>query len=68
MTFIVDAMSSFGAYDISLKEAGIDYLVSSSNKCLQGVPGFSFIIANKENFLKTEGYIYIISFREIIIF
>ena len=68
MTFIVDAMSSFGAYDISLKEAGIDYLVSSSNKCLQGVPGFSFIIANKENFLKTECYIYIISFREIIIF
>jgi len=50
----VDAMSSFGAYDISVKDAKIDYLVSSSNKCLQGVPGFSFIIANKEVFSKTE--------------
>lgn len=47
-------MSSFGAYDIPLNENKIDYLVSSSNKCLQGVPGFSFVIANKENFLKTE--------------
>ena len=47
-------MSSFGAYDVSMKEAKIDYLVSSSNKCLQGVPGFSFVVANKENFLNTE--------------
>lgn len=47
-------MSSFGAYDIPLNETKIDYLVSSSNKCLQGVPGFSFVIANKESFLKTE--------------
>ena len=47
-------MSSFGAYDIKVKDWNIDYLVSSSNKCIQGVPGFSFTIANKENFLKTE--------------
>ena len=25
----------------------IDFLISSANKCIQGVPGFSFIIANK---------------------
>jgi aspartate aminotransferase-like enzyme len=47
-------MSSFGAYEISMNDAKIDYIVSSSNKCLQGVPGFSFVIANKEKFLKTE--------------
>lgn len=54
-TFIVDAMSSFGGIDIPVKEFGIDYLVSSANKCIQGVPGFSFVICKKEKFMKTEG-------------
>lgn len=43
--FIVDAMSSFGAVPIGLKALDIDFLVSSSNKCIEGVPGFSFVIA-----------------------
>jgi 2-aminoethylphosphonate-pyruvate transaminase len=43
--FIVDAMSSFGAVPIDLKALDIDFLVSSSNKCIEGVPGFSFVIA-----------------------
>lgn len=45
-TFIVDAMSSFGGIPISM--ANIDFLVSSSNKCLEGVPGFSFTIARRD--------------------
>lgn len=44
---IVDAMSSFGGVEISVGELGIDFLISSANKCIQGVPGFSFIIAKK---------------------
>ena len=43
--FIVDAMSSFGGVDIDVPALGITYLISSANKCIQGVPGFSFIIA-----------------------
>lgn len=43
--FIVDAMSSFGAVPIDIKELDIDFLISSSNKCIEGVPGFSFIIS-----------------------
>ena len=43
--FIVDAMSSFGAVPINIKKLDIDFLVSSSNKCIEGVPGFSFVIA-----------------------
>lgn len=43
--FIVDAMSSFGAVTIDIKKLDIDFLVSSSNKCIEGVPGFSFVIA-----------------------
>ncbi|MEG0273783.1 MAG: 2-aminoethylphosphonate--pyruvate transaminase [Longicatena sp.] len=54
-TFIVDAMSSFGGVDIDLCEDHIDFLVSSANKCIQGVPGFSFIIANREKLIASKG-------------
>lgn len=47
-TFIVDAMSSFGGVEIDVEGLGIDVIVSSANKCIQGVPGFSFVIARKE--------------------
>lgn len=43
--FCVDAMSSFGAVPLSLPACKIDYLVSSANKCIEGVPGFSFVLA-----------------------
>ena len=46
--FIVDAMSSFGGVDIPVKDWGIDFIISSANKCIQGVPGFSFIIARRD--------------------
>ena len=46
--FIVDAMSSFAGVDIPMHDWHIDFLVSSANKCIQGVPGFSFIIARRE--------------------
>ncbi|HHY84897.1 MAG TPA: 2-aminoethylphosphonate--pyruvate transaminase [Verrucomicrobia bacterium] len=47
-TLIVDAMSSFGAIPLNVAEAGIDFLVSSANKCIEGVPGFSFVLARRE--------------------
>ena len=31
-----------------MEETGIDFLISSANKCVQGVPGFSFVIARRE--------------------
>lgn len=55
-TYIVDAMSSFGAYPIDLKISGVDFLISSSNKCIEGVPGFSFILAKKEALERTNGF------------
>ena len=55
-TYIVDAMSSFGAYQVDLKALGIDYLVSSANKCIEGVPGFSFVIARKSALETTRGF------------
>lgn len=55
ITTIVDAMSSFGGVPINVKENRIDYLISSSNKCIQGVPGFSFVIARKSVLEATKG-------------
>lgn len=52
--FIVDAMSSFGGIDIPVENYNIDFIISSANKCIQGVPGFSFIIAKKEEILKCK--------------
>jgi 2-aminoethylphosphonate-pyruvate transaminase len=42
---LVDSMSAFGAVDMT----GITYqaMVSSANKCIEGVPGFGFVIASK---------------------
>lgn len=54
-TMIVDAMSSFGGVDIPVGEWGIDFIISSANKCIQGVPGFSFIIANREKLIASKG-------------
>jgi 2-aminoethylphosphonate-pyruvate transaminase len=54
--FIVDAMSSFGAIPIDFDKAGIDYLVSSANKCIEGVPGFSFVICRRDALLACDGY------------
>ncbi|MDH4472878.1 MAG: 2-aminoethylphosphonate--pyruvate transaminase [Fluviicola sp.] len=44
--FIVDAMSSFGGVQLKVKENCIHFLVSSSNKCIEGTPGFSFAICD----------------------
>jgi 2-aminoethylphosphonate-pyruvate transaminase len=54
--YIVDAMSSFGAYPVDLKACGIDFLISSSNKNIEGVPGFSFVLARREALLATKGF------------
>jgi 2-aminoethylphosphonate-pyruvate transaminase len=45
--YIVDAMSSFGAYPIDMEGSHIDFLISSANKCIEGVPGFGFVLANR---------------------
>lgn len=51
---IVDAMSSFAGIPIDMDEMNIKYLASSSNKCIQGMAGISFVIANKESLENTK--------------
>ena len=54
-TYIVDGMSSFGGVSIDVAGIGIDFIVSSANKCIQGVPGFSYIICSKQALEKCRG-------------
>ncbi len=54
-TMIVDAMSSFGGMEIPVEEWGIDFIISSANKCIQGVPGFSFIICRRNALEASKG-------------
>ena len=44
---IVDAMSSFGALPIDVREVPFDALISASGKCLEGPPGIGFTIVKK---------------------
>jgi len=52
--FILDAMSSFGGITMSMDLLAADYLISSANKCIQGVPGFGFVIAPRAALEATE--------------
>ena len=53
--FMVDAMSSFGALEVDMARDQIDVLVSSSNKCIEGVPGFSYVLVKRELLVASEG-------------
>jgi 2-aminoethylphosphonate-pyruvate transaminase len=52
-TVIVDAMSSFGGLQFNTE--ALDFIISSANKCLQGVPGFAFVIARRDELEKCRG-------------
>jgi 2-aminoethylphosphonate-pyruvate transaminase len=54
-TLIVDAMSTFGGIPFDMGLLEIDFLISSANKCIQGVPGFGFIIARREAMERCKG-------------
>lgn len=45
---VLDAMSSFGAIPFDMTALGIDVMISSANKCIEGVPGFAYVVARTE--------------------
>ncbi len=47
-TFLVDAISSFGGIPFSMEDCGVDFLMSTSNKCLQGMAGAAFVVCRKQ--------------------
>ncbi len=52
---LVDAMSAFGAIPLDAAEVPFDSMVSSSSKCLEGVPGLAFVIARRDSLAKRGG-------------
>ena len=50
---IADCVSSFGA--VSIDFTPLDFIVTCSNKLLQGVPGLALVLANKEVLSRCEG-------------
>ncbi len=47
-TVMVDAMSSFGAIPLDMDGTDMDIMVSSSNKCIEGVPGFAYVLVKRD--------------------
>lgn len=54
-SLILDAMSSFGALPLDVSASPATAIVASSNKCLEGTPGISFAIVEKQALENSEG-------------
>lgn len=52
---LVDSMSAFGALDLSVANCRFEAMVSSANKCIEGVPGFGFVLARKSEIEAARG-------------
>ncbi len=52
---LIDSMSAFGAIPLSSQSIEYEALVSSANKCIEGVPGFGFVIAKKSTLQAAKG-------------
>lgn len=52
---LIDSMSAFGAIPLSSQLIQYEAIVSSANKCIEGVPGFGFVIAKKSALQEAKG-------------
>jgi 2-aminoethylphosphonate-pyruvate transaminase len=52
---MIDAMSAFGAIELSARDIAFDAVAASSNKCIEGVPGLGFVLCRESALKQTEG-------------
>lgn len=52
---LIDSMSAFGALPLEVGTIACEALVSSANKCIEGVPGFGFVIARRDALAAAAG-------------
>ncbi|MCV6592428.1 MAG: 2-aminoethylphosphonate--pyruvate transaminase [Silicimonas sp.] len=52
---LIDSMSAFGAVELDAAKVNYTAMVSSANKCIEGVPGFGFVIAKTEELEAAKG-------------
>jgi len=51
---IADAVSTFGALEFSSQNESVAAIVGSANKCLEGVPGVTFVFVNRDQLVRAE--------------
>lgn len=56
IVFIVDSISSFAGIPIDIQEFNIDFMMSTSNKCIQGIAGIAFVICKIAELEKIKNY------------
>ncbi len=52
--FLVDSISSLAGDALDFNRAGVDLCVGTANKCLQGLPGVSFVLVRKTELPRLE--------------
>jgi hypothetical protein len=52
---LIDGMSAFGALPLDATKTRFDAVAASSNKCLEGVPGFGFILCREAALAECNG-------------
>jgi len=46
-TYLLDSISALGGEELDFKKAGIDLCAGTANKCIESVPGVSFVLIKK---------------------
>lgn len=53
---IIDAVSAFAAISIDMDRDGIDFMASTSNKCIQGMAGVALVFCRSSELERTRDY------------
>jgi 2-aminoethylphosphonate-pyruvate transaminase len=52
---LIDAMSAFGAIELDSRTVPFQAVAASANKCIEGVPGLSFVLARLQDLKESQG-------------
>ena len=52
---MVDAIASFGGFEIDAAALGVEAVMISPNKCFESVPGIAFVLVRRESLEASEG-------------
>jgi len=52
---LIDSMSALGALPLSVDQVRFEAVASSANKCIEGVPGFGYVLARRSELKAAQG-------------
>lgn len=53
--YLLDSISALGGEDLDFRRANVDLCVGTANKCIEGIPGVSFVLVSKRALPKLKG-------------